>query len=408
MRIGIMCHSSFGGSALIAIELADHLAQRGHKVHLFTRTRPFGHWDSRNGVTLHTIAPADEDPVSAAELHVKWSAGEFEAFLSNVLAVAQTEGLDVLHFHYALPFSHVSQAVGSRMEAGGPLLVGTLHGTDVSIHGRHSETGPELGNSLRHLDALTTVSASHARLASDVFGLVAPPQVIPNFVNLSRFHPGAGNGHEPEARDRPRIAHVSNFRPVKRAQSMARVFLSVRERLNADLWLIGDGAEMGPVRTIFRQNAAHNHVTYWGLQSDIPRLLAQTDLLLVTSETESFCLAALEAMACGVPVLAPRVGGLPEVVLDGKTGILFEVDDYDFAADAAVDLLSDPNRLRAMREAAIQHASGFSHQEGVDRYEALYHRLIGARTNGRMDARSLAAPSFSPSFGLSAGAASEE
>jgi glycosyltransferase involved in cell wall biosynthesis len=189
---------------------------------------------------------------------------------------------------------------------------------------------------------------------------------------------------------------------------MARVFLSVRERLNADLWLIGDGAEMGPVRTIFRQNAAHNHVKYWGLQSDIPRLLAQTDLLLVTSETESFCLAALEAMACGVPVLAPRVGGLPEVVLDGKTGILFEVDDYDSAADAAVDLLSDPNRLRAMREAAIQHASGFSHQEGVDRYEALYHRLIGARTNGRMDARSLAAPSFSPSFGLSAGAASEE
>ena len=403
-----MCHSSFGGSALIAIELADHLAQRGHNVHLFTRTTPFTHWESRNGVTLHTIAPTDGDPIAAADLHVKWSVRELDAFLSSVLSVAQSEGLDVLHFHYALSFSQVSQAVGTRMETGGPLLVGTLHGTDVSIHGKHSETGPEVGKSLRHLDALTTVSASHARLASDVFDLPVPPLVIPNFVNLSRFHPGAGNGRQPEARDRPRIAHVSNFRPVKRAQSMARVFLSIRERLDADLWLVGDGAEMELVRAIFQRHAASDHVTYWGLQSDIPRLLAQSDLLLVTSETESFCLAALEAMACGVPVLAPRVGGLPEVVLDGETGILFEADDYAYAADAAVQLLSDPKRLEAMRKAAIQHASGFSHQEGVDRYEALYRKLLGTRTNGKMAARSRAAPMLSPSFGFSAGATREE
>ncbi len=403
-----MCHSSFGGSALIAIELADQLAQRGHKVHLFTRTIPFTYWEPRNGVTLHTIAPRDGDPVSAADLHVKWSVAELEAFLSSVLAVAQSEGLDVLHFHYALPFSQVSQEVGSRMEAGGPLLIGTLHGTDVSIHGRHSDTGPELGKSLRYLDALTTVSASHARLASEVFDLAVPPQVIPNFVNLSRFHPGAGNGREPEAHDRPRIAHVSNFRPVKRAQSMARVFLSIRERIDADLWLIGDGAEMELVRAIFQRHAANDHVTYWGLQNDVPSLLAQSDLLLVTSETESFCLAALEAMACGVPVLAPRVGGLPEVVLEGETGILFEADDYAYAAEAAAQLLSDPDRLQAMRKAATRHASGFSHQEGVDRYEALYRQLLGARTNGKMAARSRAAPMLSPSFGFSAGVTIEE
>ena len=408
MRIGIMCHSSFGGSALIAIELADELAKRGHRVHLFSRTTPFNHWNSMNGVVIHTIAASSGDPVSAADLHVNWSAGELEAFQSNVLMVSQTEGLDVLHFHYAVPFSHMSEVIRSRMKVGGPMLVGTLHGTDVSVHGKQSGTGPNLGDSLRHLDALTTVSESHARLASEVFGLDTTPQVIPNFVNLSRFRPRAGNGHELEAHDRPRIAHVSNFRPVKRAPIMARVFLSIRERINADLWLIGDGMEMDAVRAIFNQRAVNDHVTYWGLQNDIPKLLAQTDLLLVTSETESFCLAALEAMACGVPVLAPRVGGLPEVVVDGESGILFEVDDFAYAADAAVQLLSDPSRLQTMRETAIRHAGGFSHEEGVDSYETLYRQLLGAGTNGWTSAPTRAAPVLSSPFDPSAQVANEE
>ncbi len=402
MRIGIMCHSSFGGSALIAIQLADQLARRGHRVHLFTRTPPFSHWDLGNGVTLHAIEPPEGDSASAADLHVNWSTGELEAFLACVLTVAQTEGLDVLHFHYAVPFSFVSHAVRSRMGADSPLLVGTLHGTDVSIHGRHPDRGPKLGQSFRHLDALTTVSASHARLASDVFGLPAPPQVIPNFVDLSRFRPGAGDGYQIGSRTRPRIAHVSNFRPVKRAPAMARAFVSIRKRMNAALWLIGDGAEMGPVREIFQRHAANDHVTYWGLQHDISRLLAQTDLLLLTSQTESFCLAALEAMACGVPVLAPRVGGLPEVVVDGETGILFDVDDHAYAVDAAVELLSDPTRLQAMREAAARHAGGFSHREGVDRYEGLYRQLLSSHTAGRRAARLRELPVLSAPFGLAA------
>jgi hypothetical protein len=153
---------------------------------------------------------------------------------------------------------------------------------------------------------------------------------------------------------------------------------------------------MGRVRAIFKRHDANDHVTYWGLQHDIPSLLAQTDLLLLTSQTESFCLAALEAMACGVPVLAPRVGGLPEVVIDGETGILFEVDDHAYAADAAVQLLSDPVRLQAMREAAAQHARGFSHREGVDNYETLYSQLLDAHTNGRRPARLSAVPALAP------------
>jgi glycosyltransferase involved in cell wall biosynthesis len=178
--------------------------------------------------------------------------------------------------------------------------------------------------------------------------------------------------------------------------------------MSAELWLIGDGAEMGRVRAIFKRHDANDHVTYWGLQHDIPSLLAQTDLLLLTSQTESFCLAALEAMACGVPVLAPRVGGLPEVVIDGETGILFEVDDHAYAADAAVQLLSDPVRLQAMREAAAQHARGFSHREGVDNYETLYSQLLDAHTNGRRPARLSAVPALAAPFGLAAEAARGE
>ena len=379
MRIGIMCHSSFGGSARIATELAKELAQRGHTVHLFTRTTPFGDWDATNGVILHRITPSAHDDLHPASLYTDWSAGEFEAFLSKVLAVALTDGLDILHLHYAVPFAFVSAEVKRRLGKASPLLVGTLHGTDVSIHGKHVATGPELAQVLRHMDVLTTVSANHATLAADVFELPTTPQIIPNFVDLSKFHPQAGRRSNPRIRSKPRLAHVSNFRPVKQPQTMAKIFVEIRAQLDAELWLIGDGTKMNTVKATFQQRAINDDVRYWGLQHDVPSLLAQTDLLLVTSRAESFCLAALEAMACGVPVLATRVGGVPEVVIDGKTGLLFEVGDQAAAVRAAVHLLSDPTQHQRMREAAAQHARLFDHRQGVSAYESLYQRMLKAK-----------------------------
>lgn len=380
MRIGIMCHSSFGGSARVATNLAAELARQRHRVHLFTRTTPFGAWDYASGVILHKITPDREDDLHPASLYTDWPAEALQAFVSHVLDVIATEGLDVLHFHYAVPFAFAAAEVRRRLGQGAPLLVGTLHGTDVTVHGKDPVKGPQLAQTLRHMDALTTVSASHARLAADVFGLPTWPEVILNFVDLSRFRPRGHTQRDPNTHSRPKIVHVSNFRPVKDPQSMARIFVGIQEQMEAELWLIGDGQEMEALKSIFQQSGFENDVHYWGLQCDVAPLLAQTDLLLMTSLYESFCLAALEAMACGVPVLATKVGGLPEVVVHGKTGFLFPLGDHDLAVRLAVSLLSDPTRHRIMREAAVRHARQFGSKQIVPAYEDLYQRLLLCRS----------------------------
>ena len=227
---------------------------------------------------------------------------------------------------------------------------------------------------LQSADVLTTVSTSHANLATEIFELATPPQVIPNFVDLDEFHPREADAFSLNVQRKPRIAHVSNFRAVKQPELMAKIFLKIREKMDAELWLIGDGPEMGKVKNLFRQNDINDDVRYWELQHDVAGLLAQTDLLLITSQAESFCLAALEAMACGVPVVASRVGGLPDVVLDGKTGLLFDLDHPDQAVQSALNILSNPERYRQMSEAAFQHAKNYDRPQGVIDYEELYLR----------------------------------
>lgn len=379
MRIGIMCHASFGGSARIAIELATALAQRGHRVHVFTGPGPLAKGGQAANVVFHTVTQDGPASLHPATLHTNWSGEDFQRYTTRILQVIATEGLDVLHFHYAVPFAFVAQTLRDVLRDTAPLLVGTLHGTDVSNFGRDPVMGPQLTDALASTDVLTTVSTSHARLSTRVFGLSNPPHVIPNFVDLSRFRPPTFSETDSHGWTRPRLAHVSNFRPVKDTQSMARIFLAIRARIEADLWLIGSGEEMSAVRSIFRNSAFADDVAYLGLHSDVAPLLRQVDLLLVTSQHESFSLVALEAMACGVPVLATRVGGLPEVVIHGSTGMLYPLRDLASAADMAVSILSNPLVHREMREAAIQHASQFDVERIVRDYEALYQRRAYAR-----------------------------
>ena len=253
-----------------------------------------------------------------------------------------------------------------------PLLVGTLHGTDVSIYGRDPVITPRLAQVLPGLDALTTVSHNHAQLAAELFNLSAPPQIIPNFIDLAQFQSVLAKRRN----DRPKIVHVSNFRPVKDTPAVARIFTEIRRRMDAELWLVGEGPEMDQVKAILQQGGVERDVRYWGLQHEVGPILAQADLLLMTSRAESFCLAALEAMACGVPVLASNVGGLPEVVRDGETGYLFPLDEPDLAVRLAVDLLSNPAQHRRMRRAAVRRAAEFGAQQIVPRYEALYQNLL--------------------------------
>jgi len=318
-----------------------------------------------------------ETEMHPARLHVHWSEEDYRRLLTQVLECIAVDGLDVLHFHYGVPFAFVAAEVKQRLGWASPLLVGTLHGTDVSTYGRDLAIRPRLAQALRSLDCLTTVSDSHAQLTSELFGLAAPPQIIPNFIDLARFPAvpaGRLNGHGGPAR--PRIAHVSNFRPVKDTPGMVRIFAGIRQHMEAELWLIGEGPDLDQVKAILRQTGLEQDARFWGLQHDVGPILAQADLLLMTSRAESFCLAALEAMACGLPVLATRVGGLPEVVADGETGCLFPVDQPEVAVDLAIDLLSNPTKHRAMREAALRQAVRFSAHQIVPRYEALYQTLL--------------------------------
>lgn len=373
MRIGLMCLASFGGSARIATQLAVELARRDHIVHLFTRTPPFNNPCFGDGrLTLHTVAPVRENGLHPARLHVQWSPEDYQLFLNNVLNCITTTGLDVLHFHYGIPFAFVAAEVRAQLGWATPLLVGTLHGTDVSIYGRNPDVAPRLMQALSSLDGLTTVSHNHAHLAADLLDLPEPPQIIPNFINLTCFQSiPAARVH----RTRPRIVHVSNFRPIKDTPAVARIFAGIRRHLDAELWLIGDGPDMAQVQEIVRQNGLEQDVRYWGLQHEVGDILARADLLLMTSQAESFCLAALEAMACGLPVLATNVGGLPEVVLNGKTGCLFPPGNDQQAVRLAVELLSDPGRHQCMRRAALRQAARFGPHQIVPRYEALYQNL---------------------------------
>jgi N-acetyl-alpha-D-glucosaminyl L-malate synthase BshA len=381
MRIGMMCHASFGGSARIGIELAIALARRGHRVHLFTRTTPLVGWDRSNGVVLHTLLPDAADTQHPATLHTDWSEGDLQRYTEDILRVIADEHLDVLHFHYAVPFAFVAQNVHRCLGDAAPRLIGTLHGTDVTHFGKDPTVAPKLVAALRCNDVLTTVSFSHAKLAAAAFNLSSRPRVVSNFIDLARFKPCPLTSPLSNPARPLRIVHVSNFRPIKDTSSVARIFLGIRERLEAELWLVGSGEDIPAVRALLERSCYAGDVRYLGLQRDVAPFLRGADLLLSTSLYESFCMVALEAMACGVPVLASRVGGLPEVVMQGRTGLLFPLGDNVEAVDLAVDLLTDPARHEAMRQAAIRHASEFGVEQGVRAYAALYQPQVNDRVN---------------------------
>lgn len=373
LRVGLLCHDSVGGSVRVAVNLAHALVARGHEVHVFARWTPL---EIRPGprLVLHTLAGSRASGHLVPRLDADWSHDDVAALAELVATVGRAENLDVLHFHYAVPFAAVAGLVRQRLRDQTPAVVGTLHGTDVSVLGRRPGMRRRLADSLARADALTTVSNNHAALAARTFGLRRVPEVIPNFVDTNRFRPAPA---QQAARERPRIAHVSNFRPVKQPLAVARVFREVRRRVEADLWLIGDGEAMPGLRSRLEGYGLAGWTSCFGLRLDLEAILPDADVLLVTSRTESFCLAALEAAACGVPVVAPRVGGLPETILDRETGELFEPGDHAGAAAAIVGLLSNRERRQRMGKAAVRQARRLGEDVIVARYEQLYFDLIG-------------------------------
>ena len=375
LNIAIVCHSTLGGSAHSAVRLASALARQGHAVHLLSpASLP---WPPDDAVMHHRLEPDSaqlDDPS-----RTPWTAALFERFEALLHQVIDAHAISVVHFHYAIPFAVMGARLAASSLGGTCAVAVTLHGSDVN--GSASDAARErLGVSLMRAAAVTTVSQACARQAQTLLRLPVAPQVIGNFVSADEHRPVGLSRLQHRARlSRPRLIHVSNFRPVKSAGSLVRLFASVRARLEAELWLVGDGPELPGLRAALEQSVPVGAVRYLGTRSDVPSLLAQADLVVLTSLRESFGLAALEGMACCVPVLAPRVDGIPEVVTDGVSGALYRAGDYAHAAALAVAMLSNADRHWVLRQGALARARDFWELRIVAEYEFLYHRLVASQ-----------------------------
>ncbi len=371
MRIGITCYPTYGGSGVVATELGKAIARRGHDVHFISYSLPFRlqRYDER--VFFHEVEmvsyPLLEHPPYAIALAAK---------MSDVGAQAH---LDCFHVHYAVPHAVSAFLARAILGAGAPRLITTLHGTDITLVGNDRSLFPMTRFALEQSDGITSVSRYLRARTLEVFGVTRPIRVIPNFVDTARFCPREESElrHHLAPGGERLLVHLSNFRPVKRIADVVAVFARVREHLPARLLLIGDGQDRPLALHQASSLGVSSDVVFLGKQDEVERLLAVADLLLLPSEEEAFGLAALEALSCGVPVVGTAVGGMPEVVPNGKAGFLREVGDVEGMAAAALRLLDTPSRLAEFRAAARRHAvSQFDADLIVPQYEAYYAEIL--------------------------------
>jgi L-malate glycosyltransferase len=373
MKIGITCYPTYGGSGAVATELGLELARRGHQVHFITYDSPFRLRGYTERVFFHQV----DTRMGRYPLfdHFPYTL----ALASKQHEVVMREGLELLHVHYAIP--HATTAYLAREMLNGERglrVITTLHGTDITLVGQESSFYAITKFSIEQSDGVTAVSTYLRDETYRAFGCVScDVRVIPNFVNLTEYRPG-----EPGCRDRlaPEgykvITHVSNFREVKRVKDVVRVFARIRRAMPATLIMIGDGPERVDAENEARDLAVNEDVRFLGRLDSVASLLQGSDLFILPSQTESFGLAALEAMACGSPVVASRAGGLPEVIDDGINGILEPVGSVEAMGRRAIELLRDPERHASMRAAAVAKAEEFSADRIVPMYEDFYREVL--------------------------------
>jgi L-malate glycosyltransferase len=365
VRVALICHASLGGSSRVATRLAYGLERRGHAVSLIAASPPPAPAKELSAVRLETLESDERRWTTVIE--PTWESWRLAALERRIEAVVRRDRVQIVHYHYAWPFAHLVRRLKARLGAHAPAFVGTLHGTDVT----HAPAGVSPAV-LDETDVFTCVSHSYARLARERLGLAREPVVIPNFVDLEDFPLSRDFTHPCVGRRRPRLVHVSNFRRVKNPDDIGRIFLALRERLDAELWLVGEGPELASLVSTLRAAGAGADVRLLGYQPDVGRVLARCDLLLMASAEESFCLAALEAMASGLCVVASAVGGLTELVEHGRSAMLFEPGDTDGGAQLALRLLTQRRLRLAMRSLAAERARSFSTWSVLQHYEALY------------------------------------
>lgn len=372
LGLGLVCLSGLGGSGIVAADVAAGMAARGHRVHLLSDKAPFRLEEIDAPARVHTVDLPMTPALPAPPLTL--------ALGSRLSELVRVEGLELLHVHYAVPNAVAAFLARQVLGEAAPPTVLTFHGTDVVPLGEHPSIQPVLRMAVRDAAVRTAPSTHLARRAERTFGL--PPgsvQVIPNFVDGGRF------GERETRPDRPfTVIHVSNFRPVKRAGDALEAFARVAAERPARLLMVGDGPDRGAVERRARALGVWEQVRFLGVRHDVSRWLRQSDVAVVPSASESFGLAALEALAAGLPVVATRVGGLPEVVREGETGLLAEVGDVDRIA-AHLRTLADDAALRARmgaagREDAIRR---FTPEGALGAYESAYQVALDAASKNR-------------------------
>jgi len=371
MKIGIVCYPTFGGSGVMATELGLALADKGHEIHFITYQQPVRLNVFRPNIYYHEV------------MVPKYPLFDFPpyetALASTMVNVVKNNGLDLLHVHYAIP--HASSAYFARQmlrKQGSDIpFITTLHGTDITLVGKDSTYGCVVTFSINESDIITAVSENLRNETFKSFDIEKEITVIPNFVDAKRFHlTNKEHFKKMLAPNGERIlAHVSNFRKVKRVEDVLAIFERVHEKMPSKLLMIGDGPERQNAEDICRRLGICNDIRFLGKQDQMEEILNIADLFLLPSQYESFGLAALEAMACGVPVISSNAGGLPEINVHGKTGYLADVGDVDSMANFAVKILDDEATLQTFKDNALAHAAEFSIDKIVPMYEALYEEI---------------------------------
>jgi len=373
VKIGISCYPVYGGSGVVATELGIELAQRGHEVHFITYAQPFRLPYFMERIFYHEVEvpnyPLFEHPPYNLALSVA---------IQNVV---EKHDLDLLHAHYAVPHATSAWIAKQMLEAERPgfRIATTLHGTDITLVGQDPSFRSLTQFSIARSDGLTAVSHYLARETHEHFDIpLERIEVIPNFVDLEKYRRDAYPCHRGKlTRSGEKIVtHISNFRGVKRVDDVVRIFARIVQHVPARLLLVGDGPDRVKVQDLAAQLGIADRILFLGKQNSVAELLSCTDLFLLPSESEAFGLVALEAMACGVPVIATDVGGIPEVVDHGESGYLAPIGDVEAMADAAIPLLADAATWKEFSAAARRGAERYSSGRVVSQYESFYAEVL--------------------------------
>lgn len=366
LKIGIVCYPTYGGSGVVATELGKALAGRGHQIHFISYALPM-RLDSYEGNIFYHEVEMSSYPLFEFPLYTP-------ALASKIVEVAQFEQLDIIHAHYAIP--HATSAYLARQILGGTLkVITTLHGTDITLVGLEPSFLSVMKFSIEQSDGVTAVSRFLKEKTLTNYGIDKDIRVIPNFVDTDKYRRvECTQVRERFAPPEEKIlVHVSNFRAVKRVADVIRIFDEVQKKVPAHLILAGDGPDRSACELLVRELGIQEKVRFLGKQTELVRILSAADLMLMPSQSESFGLAALEAMACGVPVISSSVGGLPELQVHGQTGYIAEIGDIDRMAKYAVDLLTNDTRMAMFRQACRARAvDNFDVGKIVSMYEEYY------------------------------------